>query len=60
VYGINGLADLFGCGRATASRIKASGRINEAITQLGRKIIIDAELAMQLVGAKTNGRRNFN
>ncbi|MFR9553196.1 MAG: DUF3853 family protein [Rikenellaceae bacterium] len=56
VYGILGLATLFGCSRQTANRIKKSGKIDRAITQIGRKIIVDAELALELAGRKTGGR----
>lgn len=57
VYGINGIARLFGCSMPTANRIKKSGKINKAITQIGRKIIVDAELALELAGHKTGGRK---
>ncbi len=57
VYGIRGIAELFGCSIPTANRIKRSGRIDKAITQIGRKIIVDAELALELAGRKTGGRR---
>jgi len=40
-----------------ANRIKKSGKIDKAITQIGRKIIIDAELALELAGKKTGGRK---
>lgn len=56
VYGLAGLARLFGCSLPTANRIKQSGKINRAITQIGRKIIIDADLALELAGRKTGGR----
>lgn len=56
VYGISGIANLFGCSKPTANRIKKSGKIDRAITQLGRKIIVDAELALELAGKKTDGR----
>jgi hypothetical protein len=56
VYGILGIARLFGCSIPTANRIKKSGKINKAITQIGRKIIVDAELALELAGKKTGGR----
>lgn len=52
VYGIDGIARLFGCSRPTAARIKKSGRINKAVTQMGRKIVVDAELALELAGKK--------
>lgn len=57
VYGILGIAQLFGCSIPTANRIKKSGKIDKAITQIGRKIIIDAELALELAGRKTGGRK---
>lgn len=49
VQGINGIANLFGCSKSTAQRIKNSGVINDAITQVQRKILVDADLALQLV-----------
>ena len=56
VYGLAGIARLFGCSLPTANRIKQSGKINRAITQVSRKIIVDAELALELAGRKTGGR----
>ncbi len=56
VYGLSGIASLFGCSLPTANRIKKSGKIDRAITQIGRKIIVDAELALELAGRKTGGR----
>lgn len=53
VYGIAGICEIFGCSKPTAIRIKKSGRIDKAITQVGRKIVIDAELALQLASAKS-------
>ena len=52
-----GIAKLFGCSLPTANRIKKSGKIDKAITQIGRKIIVDAELALELAGKKTGGRK---
>ena len=57
VYGLAGIARLFGCSLPTANRIKQSGKIDRAITQIGRKIIIDAELALELAGRKVGGRK---
>ena len=54
LYGIAGISKLFNCSLATANRIKRSGVIDKAIRQVGKKIIIDAELAMQLIN---EGRR---
>jgi len=47
-YGIAGIARIFNCSMATANRIKASGKINAAITQKGRMIVIDVDRALQL------------
>jgi hypothetical protein len=52
VYGIAGIAELFGCSKVTANSIKQSGRIDKAITQIGRKIVVDAELALSLIAKK--------
>ena len=57
VQGYQGIATLFGCNKSTAQRIKKSGIIDEAITQVNRKILVDADLALQLVkesGCKMN------
>lgn len=48
VYGIAGIAQLFNCSMTTANRIKASGRIDDAITQHGRIIVVDADKALLL------------
>ena len=45
VYGIGGIARLFGCS------------MPRAITQIGRKIIVDADMALELAGHKSGGRR---
>ena len=55
VYGINGIAQLFGVSRTMANNIKRSGVINRALTQSGRTIITDADLALELWGQR--GRR---
>ena len=57
VYGISGIARLFGCSLPTANRIKQSGKIDKAIVQIGRKIIVDANLALELAGRKQGGRK---
>ncbi len=57
VYGLGGIARLFGCSVPTAKRIKQSGKISQAITQIGRKIIVDADMALALAGKKTGGRK---
>lgn len=50
VYGIAGIASLFNCSTTTAHRIKASGKIDKAISQTGRMISVDADLALKLLG----------
>ena len=57
VYGLAGIARLFGCSLPTANRIKQIEKIDRAITQISRKIIIDAELALELTGRKVGGRK---
>lgn len=57
VYGLTGIAKLFGCSRTTASEIKRSGVIDGAITQVGRTIVVDAELALDLARDKKKRRR---
>ena len=52
VYGIEGISEIFNCSIPTANRIKASGKIDKAIKQIGRKIIVDAELALELATKK--------
>lgn len=52
VYGISGIAQLFNCSMTTANRIKASGRIDAAITQYGRIIVVDADKALVLFNNK--------
>ena len=49
VFGLNGLSNLIGCSKSTAMKIKNSGVIDKAICQIGRKIIIDADLALELL-----------
>jgi hypothetical protein len=56
-YGIQGIADTYHCSIPTANRIKASGKIDKAIAQVGRKIIIDVDLALSLSAKKSGGRK---
>ena len=52
VYGLKGIAEIFGCSTSTAQRIKNNGKIKKAITQVGRKIVVDADLALRLCREK--------
>lgn len=47
-YGIEGIAQIFGCSVPTTNRIKKSGMIDDAITQIDRQIVIDDNLALEL------------
>lgn len=57
VYGIAGIAELFHCSLPTANRIKKSGRIKKAITQIGRKIVVDKKMALELAAQPAYHRR---
>lgn len=48
-YGISGIAEAFSCSIPTANRIKRSGIIDGAISQVGRKIVVDVDMALELV-----------
>lgn len=48
-YGIAGIAKTFNCSLATANKIKQSGRIDKAISQIGRIITLDVDLALELM-----------
>lgn len=51
-YGIAGIAQIFNCSMTTANRIKKSGRIDGAISQHGRIIVVDTEKALELFNNK--------
>ena len=53
VYGLEGIKTLFGCSTTTAWRIKNSEWIRPAISQVGRKIVVDADLALELANENT-------
>lgn len=48
-YGIKGIAETIGRSIPTANRIKKSGIIDKAIMQVGRKIVLDVEKALELI-----------
>lgn len=52
VYGIKGIAGIFGVSERQARYIKSSGVISKAIRQQGRTIITDAPLALELFGKR--------
>ena len=45
----NGMSALFGCSEPTAQRIKSSGEIDDAISQINGIIVVDAEYALDLL-----------
>lgn len=49
IYGMSGLASFLGCSISTAQRIKRSGVLDDAIVQHGRIIIVDADIALELM-----------
>ena len=57
IYGLKGIAKLFGCSVSSARRLKPSGKINDAIIRDGRKIIVEVDRALQLVKNHKIGRR---
>lgn len=58
VYGLKGLCSLLGCSLSTAARIKKSGVIDAAISQTGKIIVIDADLALDLLSVQRKQRGN--
>lgn len=60
VYGIKGIAEIFGCSIPTANRIKRSGVIDDAISQHKRTIVVDVDKALELAAkAKKNGKEGI-
>lgn len=59
VFGIKGIASIFGCSVPTANRIKRSGIIDDAISQHKRTIVVDVDKALELAAkAKKNGKED--
>lgn len=53
VHGLAGLANILGCSKNHAGKLKSSGIFDGAIIQNGRKIIIDSEKALELFKEKS-------
>ena len=51
VFGLKGICSLFGCSHKTAQYYK-DHVIQEAVSQNGRKIVVDADLALKLFNEK--------
>jgi len=52
VYGYTGLCELLDCSKATAWRLLKTGIINRAVSQAGRKIVINKQMALDLLRRK--------
>lgn len=57
VYGLAGLSQLLGCSISTAARIKKSGVLAPAIHQTGKIIVVDADMALEIMQMKNRRRR---
>ena len=55
VYGLAGIRRLFNVSHATAFRYKET-IIKDAVSQQGRKIIVDADKALELFNQKSGGK----
>lgn len=53
VFGLKGVSELFGCSHKTAQHYK-DHIIQEAVRQNGRKIVVDADLALKLFDERKN------
>lgn len=49
IYGIAGLAEHLNCSKTTAQKLKSSGAIDPAITQIGRQIIINKQILFKVL-----------
>lgn len=59
-HGIQGLADVLGCSVSQAKRVKASGLLQPAISQLGRVMVVDTEMALELWRRASHSSRKPN
>ena len=57
VYGLAGLRELLGCSISTAERIRKSGIIDEAISRANNILVIDADLALDLLRVSNKYRK---
>ena len=53
VYGLRGIRELFGVSHKTAQAYK-DGIIKEAVRQNGRKIVVDADYALELFNQRSS------
>lgn len=52
IYGYAGLQALLNASKPTIWRILRSGQIDRAVSQVGRKIVVDRDLCLQLLAKK--------
>lgn len=52
IYGYSGLCTLLNASKPTVWRILKSGILDKAVSQIGRKIVIDKALALQILQKK--------
>lgn len=57
VYGLQGLAQILSCSISTANRIKQSGVLDPAISQVNRLLVVDADHALDLLKVDTKWRK---
>ena len=48
-YGIAGIAEIIGASKTTAQKLKSSGLLDKAITQIGNKIITNKKIAIEIL-----------
>lgn len=52
IHGIDGLAEFLGISKTKAMSLRKSGAIDQATTQLGRRLVFDPEKLMKLLEGK--------
>lgn len=57
VYGLKGICDLFSCGLSRAQELKRTV-IADAVSQNGRTIVTDADLALELFSKASGNNKN--
>ena len=50
VYGLRGLRELLGCSHTTANKIKHDPRLKGCFSQVGKKIVFDADMVLKALG----------
>ncbi len=53
VYGLRGLRELLGCSHTTANKIKHDPRLKGCYSQIGKKIVFDANKVSEALGRTT-------